>query len=339
MFPPRFTLPQVVQMPTHAPRLALFYQDAMVPPDDAQNYSKSPTKPRRFLDFLRHGPLWPHVELREDFEPVTRADLLLAHTPGYVDAFLQGQAPLCQANGLAWSPAFRDTVLRTQGCLLAALRTALADPGQVTMAPVSGFHHARPRGGSGFCTFSGQVIAGLCVYRESGRVGAWIDLDGHFGNSIEDTRAFAPDLDLAIPPGCNVNPEGVHGAYLRDLTTQLEHVGREVLAGRVHYLCVAHGADSHEGDQLGHQCTTEEWLAAADLVYGAVAHWSRELARPVPVTLTLFGGYRDDDPDSVLALHAMDTARCLAHLGGIEAVHAYRAEVRPPQGRDARAHA
>jgi len=37
------------------------------------------------------------------------------------------------------------------------------------------------------------------MYRERGLSGAWIDLDGHFGNSIDDTIDFAPDLARAVP--------------------------------------------------------------------------------------------------------------------------------------------
>lgn len=317
-------------MSHHLPRLALYYDDAMVPPDVPGNYSQSPTKPRRFLEFLRQTPVWPHVDQRSAVVPVTREDLLLAHEPEYVDAFLTGRQSLASSNGLAWSPKFRDSVLRTNGCLLSAIRAATDTREVVTMAPVSGFHHASPARGSGFCTFSGQVVAALKLYRERGLVGAWIDLDGHFGNSIEDSRVFAADLAMAIPVGCNVNPVGNHAAYLRDLEQKLGSLGTRILAGEVHYVCFAHGADSHEWDQLGHQCSTEEWLAAADQVYQSLRRWSDQLGRPVPVTLALFGGYRDDDPASVLGLHAMDVARCLGHLAGIESLLAYRAEVRRP---------
>ena len=311
-------------------RLALFYRDDMAPVDQPGNYSKSPTKPRRFLEFLRQTPVWAHVQLRQEFAPVSRQDLLLAHKPEYVDAFLDGKQPLCESNGLVWSPAFRDSVLLTNGCLLAAVTAACDSPAQVTMAPVSGFHHARPNGGSGFCTFSGQVIAGLKLYREQGLRGAWIDLDGHFGNSIEDSRAFAPDLNNAIPRGLNVNPEGNHEAYLADLVRGLQKVEEAVALGAIDYVAVAHGADSHEWDQLGRQCTTAEWLQASERVYQMLARARR--ARDVAVTLALFGGYRDDHPESVLGLHAMDTARCLAWLGGIEDLHGYEAEVRAPAG-------
>ncbi len=300
----------------------------MVPEDAPGNYSRSPSKPRRFLEFLRQTPMWPHIELRGDFGPVSRDDLLQAHTPAYVGAFLAGTQPLCASNGLRWSKEFRDSVLLTNGCLSAAIHAAVARPEQVTMAPVSGFHHAQPSRGSGFCTFSGQVIAALQLYRGQGLSGAWVDLDGHFGNSIEDSREFAPDLDRAIPPDMNLNPSGSHGAYLAHLERLLANLEALVTAGEVHYVAFAHGADSHEWDQLGSQCTTAEWLEASELVYGTLRRCGERLGRPVPVTLALFGGYRDDHPESVLGLHAMDLACGLNVL--CDAGLNYEAEVRAP---------
>ena len=51
----------------------------------------------------------------------------------------------------------------------------------------------------------------------------------------------------------------------------------------------AHGADSHEWDQLGYQCTTAEWLQASDMVYQMLRRCRDKV--PVAVTLALFGGY------------------------------------------------
>jgi acetoin utilization deacetylase AcuC-like enzyme len=281
------------------------------------------------MEFLLGSPVWPYVGVHENFGPVVRGHLLTAHELAYVDAFLGAELPLCESNGLAWSEALRDSVLMTNGSLVAAITGSIARPDVIAMSPSSGFHHAGPEEGQGFCTFSGQVIAALQLYRTRGLVGAWIDLDGHHGNSIEDTREFAPDLDRAIPRSCNLNPVGDHEFYLRDLACLLEQLGRMVTSGQVHYVCVAHGADSHEWDQLGHQCNTAEWLQASDLVYSAIRGWSETLGCPVPVTLALFGGYRDDHPASVLGLHAMDAARALVQLGGVGELAAYQAEVRP----------
>ena len=317
-------------------KIKVFYRDDMCPPEDASsNYSKSPTKPRRFMEFLQRTPLQHHVEVSGEFEPLTRGDLLVAHTAAYVDAFLKGEGRGARSNGLAWTPEFRDSVLLTNGCLRAAITAAVDDPRQITLAPVSGFHHAQPDSGGGFCTFSGQVIAGLQLYRERGLRGVWVDLDGHFGNSIEDSRSFAPDLNEAIPVWANINPRGSHQEYLRDLRHQIDVALEHIVVGEVDYVAFAHGADSHEWDQLGHQCTTAEWLQAAKMVYTDLVvrpnvwGWS---PKPVAVTMALFGGYRDDHPESVLGLHALDLKTCLQVA--LECrdpdVEAYCPEIRAP---------
>ena len=128
---------------------------------------------------------------------------MLAHT-----AFFAGGRPLCESNELTWSEQFADSVRYTNASLCHAIEHSIAHPEQLTFSPTSGFHHARPRGGGGFCTFSGQVIAAVKLFRKHHMVGAHIDLDGHFGNSIEDSRAFVAKLNQAIPPGCNINPAG-----------------------------------------------------------------------------------------------------------------------------------
>jgi acetoin utilization deacetylase AcuC-like enzyme len=250
------------------------------------------------------------------WDPITRAQLLTAHHEEYVDAFLRGD-PLCESNGISWSPGFLKSVLHANGSLLSATVWANQHPEVVQMSPTSGFHHATPDGGGGFCTFSGQVISALHMWRTQKRRCAWIDLDGHFGNSIEDSREFAPDLNEAIPRGCNLNPTGTHQRYLNDLAEMLLELGEDVIAGRIHYVCVAHGADSHEWDQLGGQTTTAEWIDASRMVYASIRQWSAAIGRPVPVVISLFGGYRDDHPDSVLALHTKDLAVALEELGGV----------------------
>ncbi len=307
--------------------MKIFYKDDMAPIDLPGNYSKSPSKPRRFIEFLRNTRVWDHVELSGDFNPINRDQMLLAHEERYVDAFLTGEGHLAGSSRLKWSPKFRDSVLLTNGCLLHAIEAAIDEPHNITMAPVSGFHHARPDGGSGFCALSGQVISAIELYRKRGLRGAWVDLDGHFGNSIGDTVGFAPDVAEAIQ--VNINPEGRGERYLFDLSEKMYDLKSRVVSGEVDYICVAHGADSHEWDQLGGQVDTEEWLRASDIVYRTIQ--VMRFNRPnLPVTLSLFGGYRDDHPESVLGLHAMDVASALRHLGGVEGLDTYREEVRQP---------
>ena len=290
----------------------VFYRpEQVLAVDSPENFSKSPQKPRLLLEFLsRHG-LDRHFVRHDDWLPFQREDFLLAHTPVYVDAFFAGRRPLCESNELTWLEQFADSVRYTNASLYYAIEHAVAHPEQVTFSPTSGFHHARPTDGAGFCTFSGQVIAAVKIFRERRLVGAHIDLDGHFGNSIEDSRAYVAELSQAIPPGCNINPTGAHTGYLDSLKEHLADLERRLARGEVHYVVFAHGADSHEDDDLGGQCTTAEWLEASSVVYGMLDRVGLQLRRPVPLTLALFGGYREDNYEAVLRLHTADLIRCL----------------------------
>ena len=301
-------------MSHHEPIVDVFYRPEMSAPDADGNYSKSPCKPTRFVEWLLRSPLAKAAHLREDWAPLDPAEFLFAHEREYIDGFFAGKAPHATSNGLDWSPRFADSVRYTNGSLMAATRAAIANPSRIALSPTSGFHHAIPERGGGFCTFSGQVVVATRLFWELGKRGAWIDLDGHFGNSIEDSRRFARELNSAIK--FNLNPRGEHEAYLSDLSRGLREIGEAVLAGQVDYVSFAHGADSHEDDDMGGQCTTEEWLEASRRVYGAVKKWSDQLGRPVPLVTALFGGYRRVDYEGVLRLHGADLAIGLDELAG-----------------------
>lgn len=299
-------------------RIDIYYRPEMVLNDEGtSNFSRSPEKPRLLREFLKTRGLYAHFNEISDWEPFTRDDFLTAHDAGYVDKFFAGKRPARTSNGLAWSPQFADSVRYTNASLYTAIKNALERPDTVAFSPTSGFHHAKPFCGSGFCTFSGQVIASLKLYREKKAVGAYIDLDGHFGNSIEDARGHVgPDLDAAVPPGMNINPDGFHARYLADLRAKLDTLEKKAAAGEINYIVFCHGADSHEWDQLGSNCSTEEWLECSRMVYSMIKRLDEKLGRPFPLALALFGGYRSDDYESVLNLHAGDLAICLETLCG-----------------------
>lgn len=307
------------------PNLKIFYRPEMCPPDVA-SFSKSPTKPRRFVEYLRRTELQRYVGIESVFPAATANELMLAHTHRYVQDYIEGVEPRASSSGIQWTREQRDAVFYTNGSLLAAIRAAIKNPRQITMSPTSGFHHATPDRGEGFCTFSGQAIAAIDLWRRKGLRGAWIDMDQHDGNSVRDTAGHTKDITAALP--WYVQPFGRGDGYLRSLRLQLDALQPFVFARDVDYICVAHGADSHEWDSLGHSCSTDEWVAAASMVYETIRHWADTLERPIPVTLALFGGYRDDHPDSVLALHAMDAARCLHWLGGVPDLERWTAEVK-----------
>lgn len=299
--------------------------------DSQENYSKSPLKPKLLLEYLEKQNLSTNVDIISSFKGFTEEDFLIAHTKEYVQAFFKGKKPLCNSNGLHWSAQFADSIRYTNASLYYAIKRSIEHPDEICFSPISGMHHASPERGSAFCSMSGQVIASVKIYREFGLSGAYLDLDGHYGNSIEDSRYFVSDLDEAIPVGCNINPIGEHKKYIRDLKHRLKILGEKILKNEIHYVVFAHGADSHEWDCLGNQCTTDEWLQCSEIVYDFVKKISMKMNKPLPLTLALFGGYRKDDFDSVLSLHTADLVTCLNKLLGQEIL--FKPKVLPNEKR------
>ncbi len=295
-------------------RIKTFYTSKQVLQKDNTNFSKSPLKPKLLIEYLEKQNLSAHFDIISDFRRFSENDFLVAHTKEYVSAFFKGNKPLCESNSLRWSLQFADSIRYTNSSLYHAIKHSIEHPEHICFAPVSGMHHATPERGGSFCSMSGQVIASIKIFREFGLSGAYLDLDGHYGNSIEDSRYFVEDLDKAIPIGCNINPFGRHQNYIDDLKEHLEDLGEKILSGKIHYLVFAHGADSHESDDLGGQCSTAEWMQSSELVYDFVKDVSVKMKKPLPLTLALFGGYRQDDFDSVLSLHTADLVTCLNKL-------------------------
>ena len=202
-------------------KIKVFYNENMAVKNNV-GYSRSPEKPALLIKYLaEQNLLAEYFEIESTFQPFEREDFLIAHNEKYVDAFFSNKYPLCNSNGLDWSKEFAKSVTYTNSSLYHAIKSATQNPNQITFSPTSGFHHAMPTGGRSFCTFSGQVIASVKIYRELGKSVAWLDLDQHFGNSIGDSIDFVKDLSEAIPKGFNINPEGDNERYIKNLKTSL----------------------------------------------------------------------------------------------------------------------
>lgn len=292
----------------------LFYQPKMAANWSDINYSKSPSKPKYFTRKCLNSVLKPFITLQSGFTPFGADDFYLAHTKNYVDDFLAGKQPLCSSNGLQWTAQFAQSVCYTNASLYYAIKHSIINPSHISVSPCCGFHHAMPDQGYGFCTFSGQVIASLKLYHEFGLVGAYIDLDGHFGNSIEDSREFCTDLNKAIPIGYNINPKGKHKTYIKNLKLSLDELEEALMNNKIHYIVYCHGADSHQDDDLGYQLTTSEWLQCSKMLCTMLLKVNKQKSKPIPFTYCLFGGYREDDYSKVIDLHYMDLELCFNHL-------------------------
>ena len=248
----------------------------------------------------------PDIELVEA-PAALDSDLMLAHSPAYVRAVVEGRlTPLQQREiGFPWSPAMVERSRRSVGASIAAARSALATGVSVNLA--GGTHHAHADRGSGFCIFNDVVVAARVVQAEWRQLRqeplrvAVIDLDVHQGNGTaaicrdDDTiytlsmhgannfpfRKETGDLDVELPDGCG------DAEYLAALDRALDRLWREFHdEGRPSLVFFLAGADPHEGDRLGRLKLTADGLAERDRrVFGAA------LERRIPVAVSMAGGY------------------------------------------------
>jgi acetoin utilization protein AcuC len=161
-----------------------------------------PFGPDRHAAFVREFEqrgLPRHVVALEPRE-ATRAELLLFHTPEYVD--------LVQSRSLSGSgyldggdtPAFRG-VYEAASCVVGATLEAadwiMRGTGRRAFVPIAGLHHAAPDRAAGFCVFNdiGVAIAHLRRTYAARRI-AYIDIDAHHGDGV--FYAFEDDPDLIV---------------------------------------------------------------------------------------------------------------------------------------------
>ena len=251
-----------------------------------------------------------------------RADLLLVHTPRYLDALFSGTmtAPEVRRMGLPWSQALvRRSRLAVQGTIN-AVSMALLDGVAGNLA--GGTHHAMPDGAEGFCVLNDVAVA-LRVLQRSGwlRRALVVDLDVHQGNG---NAAFFSG-DRAWPAG-GVYTLSLHGARnfpfrkppsTRDvglpdgtadaayLATLAEHLPAALAEARPDIVVYLGGVDVVAGDRFGRLALTRDGLARRD-------RFVCEAARDAGTALCLLlsGGYARRGPggttlaDETADLHA-----------------------------------
>lgn len=255
-------------------------------------------------------------DLHEPERP-SRADLLLVHTPDYVDRFTRGELSPDEVRklGFPWSEALVERSYRTTGATIEASRHAVRQG--IAMNLAGGTHHAFPGHGEGFCVFNDVAVAIRALQLDGTiRRAAIVDLDVHQGNGTHavfagDDTVFTfsmhggKNYPFHKVPGCvDVElPDGTgDDAYLELLRATLPGVIERASPDLVVYLA---GADPHERDRLGRLALTFEGLARRD---SFVLEQCREVG--LPVVITISGGY-GDPISATIAVHAT-TARIAA---------------------------
>jgi acetoin utilization protein AcuC len=224
--------------------------------------------------------------------PAEDAELLLFHTPRYVDFVRRRSAEGTGTLDEGDTPAFRgcfEAAARVVGATLDAADALLSGEAQRAFVPIAGLHHAARDKAAGFCVFNdiGVLIEALRA-RGLARV-AYVDIDAHHGDGVFYPFEYDPFVVVAdihedgrfLYPGTgHSNETGAAEALGSKLNIPLEpgagdaefaRVWPEVLAhiGRAapDFIILQCGADSLGGDPLAHLQLTpaSHRLAAASL--------------------------------------------------------------------------
>lgn len=246
--------------------------------------------------------------------PPARADLLLAHTPGWVKKnfdFSFSPKDSADAELAITRPVARAHLMNVGGTLAAA---ELALKNGVGINCGGGSHHARRGRGAGFCLLNdiAVVVKKLLKERRVKRA-LVVDLDAHQGDGTAailkgDRRAFTfsmhnqeiypvrkekGSMDIGLKPGSGDR------TYLAVLRAELPRLLDRFRPDFVVYVA---GADVYRGDLLGGFKLTMGGIRKRDTF--VLAECRR---RKVPVVLTLSGGYAKKFTDTV-RIHA-DTVK------------------------------
>lgn len=261
------------------------------------SFSPSAAKPRRVVE--RWQARWFPIDIVVP-QPLTEAQLRLAHDAAYVDGVLNCRI----ANGFGGKdPAVAASLLWTTGSMLSAARGALAS-GRVAVSPTSGFHHAGHAWGRGFCTFNGLMTTVLSLVA-SGEVRkvAILDCDEHFGDGTEDIINTLDARHL-------VRHVTVGAGYSRDPDRFLD-----ALPGIIEsfldcdLILYQAGADPHVADPLGGWLTTDQLFERDYRVFTCARRHG------IPIAWNLAGGYQDPF-EEVLRIHDNTMRACAAVFVG-----------------------
>lgn len=280
--------------------LPVFYRPEQVALNSA-SYSPSAAKPQQVVaDWQRHGL---DITLH-GFEPVTRAELYLAHDDDYVDGVLD----LTVDNGFGnRDPEVAASLPYTTGSMLAAAEHAIIHR-TTTCSPTSGFHHAGYGFGGGYCTFNGLMVAALKL-KQDGLVNkvAVIDCDAHYGNGTDDI------IDYLGLDWVKHHTSGKRFVDRSDIGTR----GKQYFdwlkaalqdAEDCDLIIYQAGADPHISDPLGGILENDQLFHRDRLVFEH-AIWKR-----IPLVWNLAGGYRRDKNGGiapVLMTHRITAQTCL----------------------------
>lgn len=283
-------------------KLATFYRPEQNAPN-MKSFSPSARKPKEVVDYFQTTGL---IEVKQDWEPLTRSQIKVAHNSSFVDGVLD----LKIANGFGnYSPELAASLPYTQGSFYNAALYAVENQ-TVAFSPTSGFHHAGFKECEGFCTFNGLAVSAFLLWKQQKvkRVGI-IDFDCHYGNGTDDILdKFSNGREIVehLTFGQMINEdekEGKRRSFDRWLDDLPLNLAEQFAACDV--LFYQAGADPHVEDPYGGYLTTEQMKRRDEIVFDV----ANKLF--LPIVWNLAGGYQTP-LKKVLDLHLNTLNACHA---------------------------
>lgn len=265
-------------------------------------------------------------------QPASDQDILLVHTPAYVNKLKTGTLSAREELELEvpYSPELvRAFWLAAGGSILAA-QNALQDGIAINIG--GGFHHAFPDHGEGFCMIHDVAVAIRRMQRDGKiRTAMTVDCDVHQGNGtaaiFAGTRTASEPLPSQGPAISGRRPlmRGAHAGNVFTISLHQEHnypawkppssidvdlpdgvtdedylawLDNALSSGLRQFepelICYIAGADPYREDQLGGLSLSIDGLKRRDELVFHVAK-----TREVPVMVTYAGGYAQHVEDTV----------------------------------------
>jgi acetoin utilization deacetylase AcuC-like enzyme len=261
--------------------LRVFYSDDYAVGEGLETVTKS----KLLAEMIKEGRV-PRVELVAP-KLATEEELMLIHSPDYVDDVLSGKKKNIAA-GMS-SKKLIKSILATTGGMRDATNEALRNGRSGSFS--SGLHHARTDAGMGFCTFNGLALAALEALKKVKSVGI-LDLDAHCGGGTADILKSDKRVRLADVSVCDYDswtPTAKSRHFIKIVAKPKTYLAtvEEALKSLegVEFLIYNAGMDTHERAG-GLNGITLEIIQEREM---RVVEWAR--AQNVPIVFALAGGY------------------------------------------------
>ena len=236
-------------------------------------------------------------------EPLDINKLKRLHDPAYVDAFVSGEGMLASSQGWSWTEQIRDGVLAIHGGQLLAAQYALDDGIAANIA--QGFHHAKYRSGSGFCTFNGLALVAQEFPNKKIFV---LDCDEHCGdgtaefagkmNNLYNYSICGTDWSRGSSTNSIIDRVRLKCTDFSPYQTALTRGFNSILAYKPDLIIYQAGADPHIEDPLGTVGMTTDQMFMRDHIVFTFCKQHK-----LPVLFVLAGGYQTPIEDTLLTLH------------------------------------